>query len=158
MIVYILDFGIARRILNDKDELKTPRATVCFKGTVRFASMACHKNNELGPKDDCESWFYLLLDLIITSGLPWKKIQDRNEVLRVKEECRKDKRDQMFHGVKCKESFGKIMDYIDALHYHDRIDYSYVYDLLKEAAQISGARLEDSYDWEDDNTKSRKRG
>uniref|UniRef100_A0A1I7YNB5 Protein kinase domain-containing protein n=1 Tax=Steinernema glaseri TaxID=37863 RepID=A0A1I7YNB5_9BILA len=156
--VYILDFGIARRILNDKDELKTPRASVCFKGTVRFASMACHRNHELGPKDDCESWFYLMLDLIIATGLPWKKIQDRNEVLRVKEECRKDKRDQFFHGVKCKESLGKIMEYIDALHYHDRIDYSYVYDLLKEAATSCGARLDDPYDWEEDtNTKSRKR-
>ncbi|EPB80348.1 hypothetical protein ANCCEY_00605 [Ancylostoma ceylanicum] len=30
-VIYILDFGIARRILNDKGELKTPRMTVKFK-------------------------------------------------------------------------------------------------------------------------------
>lgn len=30
-IVYILDFGIARKILNDKNELKTPRAQAKFK-------------------------------------------------------------------------------------------------------------------------------
>uniref|UniRef100_A0A0M3HJR6 Protein kinase domain-containing protein n=1 Tax=Ascaris lumbricoides TaxID=6252 RepID=A0A0M3HJR6_ASCLU len=50
-VVYILDFGIARRILNDKGEIKTPRVSVAFKGTVKFAAIACHKRMELGPKD-----------------------------------------------------------------------------------------------------------
>ncbi|KAK6744517.1 hypothetical protein RB195_011311 [Necator americanus] len=51
-VIYILDFGIARRILNDKGELKTPRMTVKFKGTIPFASISCHRNTEMGPKDD----------------------------------------------------------------------------------------------------------
>ncbi|ETN76187.1 hypothetical protein NECAME_11874 [Necator americanus] len=67
-IVYILDFGISRKILNSKGELKAPRQSVRFKGTIRFASIACHMNIEMGPKDDCESWFYLLLDLILPRG------------------------------------------------------------------------------------------
>ncbi|VDO58824.1 unnamed protein product [Onchocerca flexuosa] len=128
--IYILDFGIARRILNDKGEIKTPRVTVGFKGTVKFAPIACHKRKELGPKDDCESWFYLLLDLLIVTGLPWKKISDKNEVMKVKEECRMN-REKLFYGVKCKEEFGKILEYIDSLHYEDRVDYSYIYELLK---------------------------
>ncbi|KAK5965031.1 Tau-tubulin kinase 1 [Trichostrongylus colubriformis] len=66
--IYILDFGIARRILNDKNELKTPRVSVRFKGTIPFASIACHKGIEMGPKDDCESWFYLMLDLTVPGG------------------------------------------------------------------------------------------
>ncbi|KAJ1358281.1 hypothetical protein KIN20_016676 [Parelaphostrongylus tenuis] len=57
--VYLLDFGLARKIVNVKEELKTPRESVLIKGTLRFISMACHKRIELGPKDDCESWFYL---------------------------------------------------------------------------------------------------
>ncbi|KAI6194799.1 Protein kinase [Aphelenchoides besseyi] len=71
--IYLLDFGIARKYLNENNQLKTPRKEVGFKGTVRFASINCHKNLELGPKDDVESWFYLVLDMIVTSGLPWKK-------------------------------------------------------------------------------------
>uniref|UniRef100_A0A0K0CWQ6 Protein kinase domain-containing protein n=1 Tax=Angiostrongylus cantonensis TaxID=6313 RepID=A0A0K0CWQ6_ANGCA len=67
-VVYILDFGIARKITNAKGELKTPRQTVRFKGTIRFASIACHKNVEMGPKDDCESWFYLILDITVPGG------------------------------------------------------------------------------------------
>lgn len=53
-VIYILDFGIARKIVKKGDELKTPRAVVGFKGTVRFASLACHKSEDMGKKDDCE--------------------------------------------------------------------------------------------------------
>ncbi|VDM50682.1 unnamed protein product [Toxocara canis] len=147
--IYILDFGIARKILNDKGEIKTPRVSVAFKGTVKFAAMACHRRKELGPKDDCESWFYLLLDLVLIEGLPWRKVSDKNEVLKVKEECRTKNREKLLRSVKCKEEFGKIMDYIDSLHYEDRVDYSYVYEMLKTAANTCDARLTDPYDWED---------
>ncbi|KJH42405.1 hypothetical protein DICVIV_11605 [Dictyocaulus viviparus] len=91
-IIYILDFGIARRILNDKGELKTPRMTVKFKGTIPFASISCHRNIEMGPKDDCESWLYLLIDITFPHGLLWKAYSEKDEVLRLKEEIRKDKR------------------------------------------------------------------
>ncbi|VDM52879.1 unnamed protein product [Angiostrongylus costaricensis] len=71
-IVYILDFGIARKILNSKGELKAPREFVRFKwflkGTIRFASIACHRNVEMSAKDDCESWFYMLLDFLAPRG------------------------------------------------------------------------------------------
>uniref|UniRef100_A0A0M3IJP7 Protein kinase domain-containing protein n=1 Tax=Ascaris lumbricoides TaxID=6252 RepID=A0A0M3IJP7_ASCLU len=129
-VIYILDFGIARKILNDKGEIKTPRVSVAFKGTVKFAAIACHKRKELGPKDDCESWFYLLLDL---------------------EECRNLYRDKLFHGLKCKDEFGKIMDYIDSLHYEDRVDYSFIYEMLRTAAAVCDANLADPYDWEETN-------
>lgn len=63
-----MDFGIARKILNDRGEIKAPRISTGFKGTVKFASISCHKRKELGRKDDCESWFYLLLDLLVEKG------------------------------------------------------------------------------------------
>lgn len=53
-VVFILDFGIARKIVKANDELKTPRGIVGFKGTTKFASLACHKNEDMSKKDDCE--------------------------------------------------------------------------------------------------------
>lgn len=50
--------------------------------------------------------------------------------MRVKEESRTN-RDKLLYGMKCKEEFGKILEYIDSLHYEDRVDYSYIYELLK---------------------------
>uniref|UniRef100_A0A0M3IJP9 Protein kinase domain-containing protein n=1 Tax=Ascaris lumbricoides TaxID=6252 RepID=A0A0M3IJP9_ASCLU len=49
----------------------------------------------------------------------------------MKEECRKTHRDKLFHGLKCKDEFGKIMEYVDSLHYEDRVDYAYVYEMLR---------------------------
>lgn len=97
-IIYILDFGIARKILNEKGELKTPRMTVKFKGTIPFASISCHRNVEMGPKDDCESWLYLLIDITFPQGLLWKALSEKNEVLKMKEEIRKEKRGAIASG------------------------------------------------------------
>ncbi|EYC46245.1 hypothetical protein Y032_0403g819 [Ancylostoma ceylanicum] len=130
-VVYILDFGIARKILNSKGELKAPRQTVRFKGTIRFASIACHTNIEMGPKDDCESWFYLLLDLIVARGLLWKSVCDKDAVLKLKKDMRQEKKNAAFEGIKCVEELCKIMEYIDSLQYQDRVDYDYIYKLVE---------------------------
>ncbi|KAL6734568.1 hypothetical protein Aduo_005095 [Ancylostoma duodenale] len=147
-VVYILDFGIARRILNDKNELKTPRVSVRFKGTIPFASIACHKGIEMGPKDDCESWYYLMLDLTVPGGLIWKRMADKHEVLKVKEECRTTRREAMLGNLKCKDELWRIIDYIDKLQYHDHVDYTYIYKLLEEGALQAGGNVNNPYDWE----------
>ncbi|KAE9419777.1 hypothetical protein Angca_005895, partial [Angiostrongylus cantonensis] len=132
-VVYILDFGIARKITNAKGELKTPRQTVRFKGTIRFASIACHKNVEMGPKDDCESWFYLILDITVPGGLLWKSKSEKDDVLKVKEQMRSpERRDAAFGVLPCKEELSKILDYIDSLKYHDHVDYEFIYKLSEQ--------------------------
>ncbi|GMR47521.1 hypothetical protein PMAYCL1PPCAC_17716, partial [Pristionchus mayeri] len=151
-VVYILDFGIARKFTNKDNVLKTPREKAKFKGTVKFASIACHRNIELSPKDDCESWFYLMLDVIQPAGLPWKRIQQREAVMQCKEDCRRgEKRIKLFDGLKPAETeLGKVMDYIDHLQYYSSVDYNFIYDLLKVAVANSGASIDDKYDWEKD--------
>jgi len=147
-VIYLLDFGIARKILNDSNELKTPREKVGFKGTIRFASLSCHRNIEMGPKDDCESWFYLLLDLMVFGGLPWRRMTDKNEVMKLKEESRRD-RTKLFQGLhNCQETLSKLLDYIDSLGYSDKVDYNFIYSLLKIAAIESNVQIDGVYDWE----------
>lgn len=44
----------------------------------------------------------------------------------------KGKRDKLFHGLKkCQDALGKVLDYIDLLTYSDKVDYGYIYKLLK---------------------------
>ncbi|GMT21748.1 hypothetical protein PFISCL1PPCAC_13045, partial [Pristionchus fissidentatus] len=148
-VVYILDFGIARKYVNKDNVLKTPREKAKFKGTVKFASIACHRNIELSPKDDCESWYYLMLDVIQPAGLPWKRITQRESVMQCKEDCKRgEKRAKLFEGLKGDVELGKIMDYIAGLQYYNKVDYTFIYDLLKAAAAAAGGSLDDPYDWE----------
>ncbi|KAI6234017.1 Tau-tubulin kinase 2 [Aphelenchoides fujianensis] len=170
-IVYLLDFGIARRINNDENMLKAPRVQVAFKGTVRFASLNCHRGVELGARDDCESWFYLLLDLTVSQGLPWRKCSEKIDVQRVKEEYRRlEFRDRLFQGVYCRDQYGKILDYIDALDYPDRPDYflhlpmpargEFFPSSPHRSTRLQGAvvcdvNLNDPYDWEEESQQKK---
>ncbi|XGW27374.1 hypothetical protein V3C99_007739, partial [Haemonchus contortus] len=147
-VIYILDFGIARKITNLKGELKSPRERVRFKGTIKFASIACHKNAEMGPKDDCESWFYLVLDITMPKGLIWRTVTNKDETLKLKEEMRTTKRDAALSGVKCKEELSKVLDYIDTLKYSDHVDYEFIYKSLTKAAKTAGGDINQPYDWE----------
>ncbi|KAI6231303.1 Protein kinase domain-containing protein [Aphelenchoides besseyi] len=133
-VIYILDFGIARRLIKSNNELKTPRQLVGFKGTLRFASLTCHRGEEIGKKDDCESWFYLLMELIQPSGLPWRKMSEKSEVKECKIRCRNEgstEQDQLYHKQKGRTELIKIITYIDQLRYEHPVDYSYIYELLK---------------------------
>ncbi|ETN72214.1 hypothetical protein NECAME_18967, partial [Necator americanus] len=46
-VIYILDFGIARKILNEKGELKTPRQTVRFKVHAKLNKQQCFETLKL---------------------------------------------------------------------------------------------------------------
>lgn len=48
--------------------METPRNYVGFKGTIRYASVACYKNCGLSYKDDVESWLYMLTEIIVANG------------------------------------------------------------------------------------------
>ncbi|KAI6189460.1 Tau-tubulin kinase 1 [Aphelenchoides bicaudatus] len=148
-IVYMLDFGIARKITKEDNELKTPRQVSGFVGTTRFASLACHRKEEMGKKDDCESWFYLFMDLILISGLPWKRITNRDLVKKVKEESRKEssaEAEVMYSGIsKIRPELVKIIGYIDGLTYPERPDYELIQKMLREAAEKAEVSMEFSF-------------
>ncbi|CAD5215135.1 unnamed protein product [Bursaphelenchus xylophilus] len=153
--VYILDFGIARRFVKSDGELKTPREGIGFKGTVRFASLACHRNFDVGPIDDVESWFYLLIDILIPKGLPWKKLSDKHDVRKAKEEFRsKGTFLSTFPDIKYKMELLKIFEYIQQTQYCESVDYNYIYKMLELAAKISNVPIDAAFEWE--NAKSKE--
>ena len=77
--IYLIDFGISKLHENNYLQFKKNRP---FVGTTRFASVAAHKGEEVGRKDDLESLFYLLL-FLINGIVPWQSLklgpgEDRN--------------------------------------------------------------------------------
>lgn len=132
---------------------------VPFKGTVRFASISCHRNREMGPKDDCESWLYLLLDMLNPIGLPWKKFSEREDVLKCKEELRVDherRHSSMYHGIPVKDFIDKVLKYIDEQGYSDKMDYQFIYNNLKFTAVEAKVNLDAPFDWEEKNSAKKQ--
>ncbi len=141
--VIILDFGLARKYLNARGQIRTPRSAAGFRGTVRYAPLNCHHSRELSRKDDLETWYYQQLEITL-GKVPWANVGDKDEVMRYKENARRTgeiSRD-------CPQQFAPIIQYIDGLKYWDAPDYNYIYGLLRQCMQQRQCREQDPYDWE----------
>ncbi|EYC40166.1 hypothetical protein Y032_0626g824 [Ancylostoma ceylanicum] len=142
----MLDFGISKRLCpTSADEMSLGGR---FKGTIRYASMACHRCQELGPRDDCESWLYMMVDLVSPMSLPWRNAKNRNDVLQIKEEVRGEKLSLFLCGLKCKDGVVKIMRYIDNLKGTDEVDYSFLLETVEQDAKRAKCDISAPYDWE----------
>lgn len=141
---FLIDFGLARQYTTPTGELKQPRPTAGFRGTVRYASINAHLGNELGRHDDLWSVFYMLIELAIGS-LPWRRIREKEEAGKAKQECNHD---NLIKGLP--EEFKLFMDYLQKLTYHDKPDYQYLINLFEQAQSRLGVGQSDPFDWESD--------
>uniref|UniRef100_A0AC35TM39 Protein kinase domain-containing protein n=1 Tax=Rhabditophanes sp. KR3021 TaxID=114890 RepID=A0AC35TM39_9BILA len=143
--IYVLDFGMARKFTNDQGVIRKPRAAAGFRGTVRYAPISCHLQRELCRKDDVETWIYMLVEMV-TGNLPWKNVQDMNQVGEYKKRCRQDSYiKELF--ANCPREFQEILVFTDALKYYDAPNYQHIYGLLRKSLQTANAQ-EFPYDWE----------
>ncbi|CAD6192524.1 unnamed protein product [Caenorhabditis auriculariae] len=144
IVIFLLDFGIARKYLNKKGIQRPARSRVRFFGTARFCSRACHNNIDQSPKDDLEGWLYTVMDLFcVLTGLPWK-MSKHPEILAKKNELFADQN----LPAAVPSHFKRIMRYMNALKYTDCVDYHYVINELKTEATEQKISLTDKFDWE----------
>ncbi|GMS80056.1 hypothetical protein PENTCL1PPCAC_2231 [Pristionchus entomophagus] len=140
--VYMLDFGLARQFLNQKGEMRSPRSAAGFRGTVRYAAVTAHKNKEMGRQDDLWSLFYMLTEFI-QGSLPWRKIKDKDEVGRMKENV-----DLNSLLEECPLELHQFALHLKTLGYMDTPDYDYLSRLLSQVERENGISQDDPFDWE----------
>ena len=143
--VYIHDFNMSRKFRNKKGAMRKPREAASFRGSVRFAPIACHMQREQCRKDEIEAWVYMIIELT-TGSLPWKHLSDRDSVGDCKRRYRTEPFiKELFNG--CPQEYMKILQYIDSLTYYDAPDYQMCYELMRRAlASMKGQEF--PYDWE----------
>ncbi|KAI6241067.1 hypothetical protein M3Y99_00378300 [Aphelenchoides fujianensis] len=96
------------------------------------------RKRELCRKDDVETWVYMIVELA-TGNLPWKNVQDMNQVGEYKKRCRQEPFiKELFGG--CPREFVEIMQYTDALKYYDAPNYQQIYGLMRRAFTSMGVQ------------------
>ncbi|CEF68112.1 Protein kinase domain and Serine/threonine-/dual specificity protein kinase, catalytic domain and Protein kinase-like domain-containing protein [Strongyloides ratti] len=144
-IIYVLDFGLARYILNHKKELKTPREKCKFKGTIRYAPLATHKGLDNGKKDDVEAWVYMIAESLLPFGLTWGRTKRITDVYEMKIKSRNV--EKFLFPYESSQKFNQFLKYIDTLTYADKVDYMYFYETIKEEAKKHNIDLNQPFDW-----------
>ncbi|CAI5452934.1 unnamed protein product [Caenorhabditis angaria] len=140
--VYMLDFGLARQYLNAKGEIRSPRSAAGFRGTVRYAAVTAHKNKEMGRQDDLWSLFYMLTEFL-QGQLPWRKIKDKDEVGRMKDDV-----DFTTLLEDCPSELHLFAAHLKTLGYPDAPDYTFLESLLNQVIVKEDIKWDDPYDWE----------
>lgn len=63
--IYLLDFGMCRQYLDEKGQIRRPRQSPGFRGTIRYAPLSCHVRRETSRKDDVESYVLNVINFLI---------------------------------------------------------------------------------------------
>ncbi|VDM95991.1 unnamed protein product [Thelazia callipaeda] len=136
--IYIFDFGLSRRYLDQNSEVLPSRGEMGWRGTTRYGSLNAHHKQDLGRRDDLESWLYMIVEL--TKGsLPWRL---------AKEDIRTIKKDQFFKN--CPSQYDEILQIIDKLRFEEAPPYAKFCSILNELASEKGIVLSMKYDWDND--------
>jgi serine/threonine protein kinase len=141
--IVIIDYGLSR-IYVDTTTGKhvAPRKHPGFRGTAVFASVNAHMHMELSRRDDLISWYYVTAD-IMTSSLPWRRMDNRSDILYTK---RHFDTASIFNSTvpELSEAWNHVM----TLQYEDKPNYAKIYSLMERAMERLNIRIDDQYDWE----------
>lgn len=131
--ICLIDFGLSKRFIDPvtskPHKMRTSESYQCFIGTSRYASINAHKRIDLGPRDDMICWFNMMVELI-NGELPWSHLNDKNEILKKKEEILHNPEER------CKNlpiQFISIYDEIIKLKYDEFPDYDMILLFLSDA-------------------------
>jgi len=89
--VYIVDFGLAKKHLDNNKNPVKQRSKADFRGTVSFASLNAHNNIDLSRRDDLWSLYFVILDFL-DEKLLWRENKEytMDEVKTIKTNCLKN--------------------------------------------------------------------
>ncbi|VDK45063.1 unnamed protein product [Anisakis simplex] len=130
-LIYLVNFGNSA-IYQKGKKLREPRSVVPMKGHLKYASLSSHNCKEQSPRDDYEMLLYTIVD--ICNDLPWKSVQQPDEVRLFKESIRSAENRARFFDKLALKALGQLMDHLDTLSYFDPLDYQFISKIIDEAA------------------------
>ncbi|KAM3142362.1 hypothetical protein pb186bvf_005519 [Paramecium bursaria] len=144
--IYLIDFGISKFYRDSSGRHIPFKDGKTFLGTTRYASIAAHKGNEQGRKDDLESMMYILL-FFLRGQLPWQNMPNVTEEDRCQKvgDLKASLQDTLFKDYPVE--FQRIYDYIRKLHFKSEPNYKMILQEFKKAADSQKIIIDGTYDW-----------
>uniref|UniRef100_A0A7I4YLG2 Protein kinase domain-containing protein n=1 Tax=Haemonchus contortus TaxID=6289 RepID=A0A7I4YLG2_HAECO len=132
-IIFLYDFGLARKYVDKNGKLIPPRKDVGWRGTTRYGSLIAHQRQDLSRRDDVESWFYMSVEML-RGTLPWRLVTDRNAVRAAKQAARAAGRIQFL--FETPKQFDAILTMVDSYNFESQPDYDKMHGLLDAVSFI----------------------
>ncbi|KAK6741932.1 hypothetical protein RB195_009671 [Necator americanus] len=155
-VIYMLDFGFARKFKETNGAIIPAREAAALLGTFQYTSLASHEHKDQAPKDDLESWFYMAAELL-KGPLPWCKIDGHKEHQKIAEQkrlIRTEHRAAFMEGMP--SEFDLILSKIDGMTFSERPQYHVFNALIDQAAEKLGITLHEPFDWQQNTRVMRK--
>lgn len=146
-IIYIIDFGLATRYLDDDDIHLQQSQDRKLTGTARYASINVHTGLTPARRDDLESVGYVLLYLL-KEKLPWQGIKHSIKTTRydmIGEE--KKKHNFLEHFPDVPGEFITYLLYCRNMSFDEDPDYEYLRTIFGTLYKHHGFDSDNKYDW-----------
>ena len=147
--VCFIDFGLAKKYVDENGQHLKPRRHPGYTGTYRFASINAHEEKDLSRRDDMYSWFYTMVDLA-SGRLPWPSTSSYSHD-KLTEQTKRDIAPEEL-GKMLPPEFIEIYNLIKGLEYEDTPDYKEIIRLIKQAIKNQHF-TQHKLDWEVCNKK-----
>ena len=146
-MVYMIDFGLARRYITKKDQHIGLSQGRKLTGTARYASVNVHMGMTPSRRDDLESIAYVLLYLL-NGKLPWQAIKCSDKEKRY-EAIGQEKLNvaPWTHFETSPGEFILFLKYCRGLDFDEDPDYNYLRNLLVNLFKHHGFEADNLYDW-----------
>jgi serine/threonine protein kinase len=125
--IYLIDFGLARCFLDDKQRHYSLITNEDIVGTRRYMSINTHQGISSSRRDDIESFVYIMMFLYY-GGLPWQNQKSVKDVVTIKEESK--------WSMEVVGEFILILIYARNLGFTDKPNYIYIRNVLNNLASV----------------------
>ncbi|XP_074597061.1 casein kinase I-like isoform X1 [Brevipalpus obovatus] len=146
-LVYIIDFGLAKRYRDKEGRHIAYRENKNLTGTARYASVHTHLGQEQSRRDDMESLGFVLM-YFCRGSLPWQGLRaatKRQKYERISEKKMTTPVDELCKGFPAE--FGIYLTYCKNLRFDDRPDYGHLRQLFRSLFHREGYTYDYIFDW-----------
>ncbi|GET92609.1 casein kinase, putative [Leishmania tarentolae] len=146
--VYIIDFGLAKKYRDSQTTMHIPyREGKNLTGTARYCSINTHLGAEQSRRDDMEGIAYLLI-YFLRGSLPWQGLRahtKQEKYNRISERKQTTPVELLCKGFP--SEFAAYMNYVRALRFEDKPDYSYLKRMFRDLFVREGYHVDYVFDW-----------